>query len=138
MRGAASGPVPVGAIFCLLALAAGLLLAGCTSNPTAPSGPQGANLPSYMVHVAGANDRGSVILIGRATCPWCQKDKALLSNLSVDYYWVDLNNLNNDETTQVISSVKFCPETDAVPILVIHGQECIVGYNETQIREALK
>ena len=137
MSGASSSRVPVGALLCTLAIGAALVfLAGCTSN--APQAPQGSNLPSYMVHVAGANDRGAVILIGRSTCPWCQKDKALLSNLSVDYYWVDLNNLDSAETSQVISSLKFCPETDAVPILVIHGQECIVGYNETRIREALK
>jgi len=137
MSGASSPRVPARALLCLLALGAVLsLLAGCTSN--APQAPQGSNLPSYMVHVAGANDRGSVVLIGRSTCPWCQKDKALLANLSVDYYWVDLNNLDDAQTSQVISSVKFCGETNAVPILVIHGQECIVGYNETRIREALK
>jgi glutaredoxin len=89
-----------------------------------------------MVHIAG-QDRGVILLVGRSTCPWCMKTKALLANLSVGYYWIDLNTLNPAQTTEVISSLKICSDTSAVPILIIDNQRCIVGYQEDKIREAV-
>jgi glutaredoxin len=66
------------------------------------------------------------------------KTKDLLANLSVDYYWIDLNTLDEAETAQVMDAIGLCGETSAVPILVIRGDRCIVGYQEEQIREVLK
>jgi len=136
----------VWALPCLIAAAAVLiLLAGCTATAPPGQGPQPATaavttpagLPSYMEHVAGVN-RGMILLVGRSTCPWCQKDKALLANLSADYYWVDLNTLSANETAQVLAAVKVCGQTNSIPILVINNRPpCIIGYNETLIREAL-
>jgi len=140
MRGAAAGYGAARILVCALLLAAGLFfLAGCTA--TSPSGgaaptPTPAGLQSKMVHITG-NDRGVVLLIGRSTCPWCLKTKEFLANLSVDYYWVDLNTLDEAETAQVMSSLKICSDTSAVPILLINGDKCIVGYQEEQIREAV-
>ena len=129
-------------ILCLLVLGAGLaLLAGCTG--TAPSPEQGSGpavttpaVPSWVVHVPG-NDRGSVLLVGRTTCPWCLKTKELLGNLTVDYYWVDLDTLDNAETAEVMKAIRVCGEVSGVPILVIDGEQCIVGFQEARIREAL-
>jgi glutaredoxin-like protein NrdH len=118
-----------------------LLFAGCTA--TTPSPAPGTTpavtapaVPSYMVHVAG-NNRGVVLLVGRVTCPWCMKTKELLANMSVDYYWIDLNTLDEANTTTVMQAIRVCGQTSSVPILVIDGQKCIIGYQEAQIREAL-
>jgi glutaredoxin len=89
-----------------------------------------------MVHVEG-RDRGVVLLVGRTTCPWCLKAKELLSNLSVSYYWIDLNTLDEGNTTRVMEAIRVCGQTSSVPILVIDGQRCIIGFQEDQIREAL-
>jgi glutaredoxin-like protein NrdH len=127
-------------LICALLLAAGLLfLAGCTA--TSPSGgaaptPTPTGLLSKIVHVTG-NDRGVILLVGRSTCPWCAKDRELLANLSVDYYWVDLDILDQVETVQLMDSIRICGQTSAVPILVINGQTCIIGYQEEKIREAV-
>jgi glutaredoxin len=117
-----------------LLLGAGLLfLAGCTAAAPAPAG-----VPAYAVHVAG-NSHGTVLLIGRSSCPHCRDTKTLLANLNVDYYWVDLDSLDQADTNQLIPDMKgLCGQVDYVPILVINNrQPCIIGYNETQIREAL-
>lgn len=132
---------------CLLGLAAGILLAGCTAP--VPDGGQGpgqptvttttpAGLPSYLVHVPG-EDHGTVLLIGRSNCPWCLRTKDLLANLSVGYYWVDLNTLDEAETAEVINSLGMCGQLESVPVLVINNQPpCIVGFQEERIREALE
>jgi glutaredoxin len=127
----------------LILLAAGLLaIAGCTGTAPPEQGSRPAvttpaGLPPYMVHVAG-EDHGAIILVGRSTCPWCMKTKDLLANLSVGYYWIDLNTLNDAETAQVMDALGVCGPTNSVPVLVIHGDRCIIGYNETLIREVLK
>jgi glutaredoxin-like protein NrdH len=141
MTGSPSGAAPGRILLALLVLGAALLLAGCTA--TAPSPAPGTGpavttpaVPSYMVHVAG-KDRGIVLLVGRTTCPWCMKAKEFLGNLGVDYYWIDLNTLDEANTTRVMEAVRVCGEVNSVPILVINGQRCIIGYQEDQIRGAL-
>lgn len=138
-------PLPAMVLVCTVALAGALLLAGCTA--TAPSSGESTQpstvavttspvLPSYMVHIAG-RDQGVILLVGRSTCPWCMKTKELLANLSVGYYWIDLNTLSEAETVQVIDAISVCGQMNSVPILVINARTCIVGYQEEQIREAL-
>ena len=139
MNRAASGSGSGRILICALFLAAGLLLlAGCTA--TAPQGgaaPTPAGLQSKMVYVGG-NDRGAIVLIGMSTCPWCIKTKALLENMSVGYWWIDLNTLNETESAGVLSATQnLCGQGGSVPRLVIRGERCIVGYNETMIREAV-
>jgi len=137
--------VPAGFLLCAIALAGALILAGCTATAPSPSQATQAPpvavttapaLPSYMVHVEG-RDRGVILLVGRSTCPWCMKTKELLANLSVGYYWIDLETLNEAETAQVISAISVCGQTNSVPILIVNGNRCIVGYQEDQIREAV-
>jgi len=142
MRGFPTGAGFSRGLICLLLLTAGvLLLAGCmASAPSGGAAPAPTLTPtgvqSKIVHVTG-NDRGVILLVGRTTCPWCLKEKELLANMTVDYYWVDLNTLDQAETAQVMDSIKVCGETSAVPILVINGKTCIIGYQEAQIRGAL-
>lgn len=138
MRGSPTGSGFSRGLICALFLAAGLLLlAGCTATtPSSGAAPTPSGLQSKIVHVTG-NDRGTLLLIGRSTCPWCMKEKELFANLSVDYYWVDLNILDGAETAKVIADIKVCGQASSVPILVINGQKCIIGYQEEQIREVL-
>jgi len=143
MRGTVSKSGSARILICALFLAGGLLfLAGCTAmspqgGGAAPtSTPTSSGLQSKIMHVTG-NDHGVILLIGRSTCPWCMKEKELFANLSVDYYWVDLNVLDQAETAQVMDSIRICGQTGSVPILVINGEKCIIGYQEEQIREAV-
>jgi glutaredoxin-like protein NrdH len=125
--------VALGAVFALLA--------GCTGTTSSPEQGTGPvvttpSVPSWVVHVAG-NDRGSVLLVGRKTCPWCMKTKELLANMTVDYYWVDLDTLDQAQTAEVMKAVRVCGQTSSVPILVINGERCIIGFQEAQIRGVL-
>ena len=137
----ASGPGPAGVLPLLLVIAAAslVLLAGCI---TAPPGGQGQpavtpGIPSYVQHMPGAVDRGSVLLVGRSSCPHCQNAKKILANLSVDYYWIDSDTLDQANSTKVLQAVSVCSDTSYVPMLVVRGEKCVIGDNETEIRSAL-
>jgi len=135
--GIGSSTVPACAL--LLAAVLLLLLAGCTiltSSGGAVPAQAPSGIQSRIVHVSG-EDRGVLILVGRSTCPWCMKDKSLLTNLSVDYFWIDLDSLNETETAVVMDSIRVCGQMNELPVLVINGQRCIIGYQEAKIREAL-
>ena len=122
--------LPLGAIALVLVF---LLLGLLPPSPPAAA----STVPSYMVYVPG-NDHGNVLLVGRSSCPHCQDTKRLLANLSVGYYWVDLDSLDQVNTMEIFSRLKFCGQLDFVPILVINNSPpCIIGFNETRIREAL-
>ena len=124
---------PALVLLALCALGAVLVLPGCMAS--APSTTPA--LPSYVVHVPGGTVRGLVLLVGRSDCPHCQNAKAILANLSVDYYWIDLKTLDQANTTEVMRAVTACKDTRYVPMLVVNGAKCVVGDDEQQIREAL-
>jgi glutaredoxin len=138
---ASSGSLTALVLLSLL-LGTGLLLAGCTASAPGQGSPPGGAavtpaVPSYVVYIPG-NDHGTVLLVGRSTCPHCQQTKTLLADMKVGYYWVDLDTLDQAQTADVLSSLNMCGQVDFVPILVIHGKPpCIIGYNETLIRGAL-
>ncbi len=89
-----------------------------------------------MTHVPGT-DAGDVILYAISTCAWCRKVKRLLNVLGVDYHYVDVDNLVGNETVEVKDEVRRWNPACSFPTLVINDQDCIVGFDERKIREAL-
>jgi glutaredoxin len=86
--------------------------------------------------VPGTN-KGKVLLYALSTCGWCAKTKDLLKELGVEfsYQYVDL--LEKEEMQKVFSEVeRFNPKL-SFPTIVINDR-AIVGFQEKQIREALK
>lgn len=87
-------------------------------------------------HVAG-RDRGTVLLYALSTCGWCQKTKELLKSLGVafDYIYVDL--LPPGEQEDALKAVELYNPRGSFPTLVLGSKRCIVGFRESEIREAL-
>lgn len=87
-------------------------------------------------HVAG-KDKGKIMLYALSTCVWCKKTRALLEELGVtyDYEYVDL--LQGKERDDAITVVKKWNPSCSFPTLIINDK-CIVGFKDTEIREALK
>ena len=85
-------------------------------------------------HVAG-NKKGKVMLYALSTCGWCQKTKALLKELGIEYDYIDVDLLRGSEQTAAIGEVqKFNPESN-FPTMVIDDSKCIVGFREADIRK---
>jgi len=87
-----------------------------------------------VTHVAGKK-KGKVMLYALSTCGWCQKTKALLKELGVEYDYIDVDLLRGNEQTAVIGEVmKFNPDCN-FPTMVINDSKCIVGFKEDDIRK---
>ncbi len=87
-------------------------------------------------HIQG-RDAGKVMLYALSTCIWCKKTRQLLEELGVayDYEYVDM--LHGLERTKTMDVVKKWNAACSFPTLIINDK-CIVGFKETEIREALK
>jgi glutaredoxin len=90
-----------------------------------------------LTHVAGKKV-GQVVIYALSTCPWCKKTKKLLSDIGVEYYFVDVDLLQDDERKEAMQVVKKWNPSSSFPTLVIDNKQCIVGFREDEIREALK
>jgi glutaredoxin-like protein NrdH len=89
-----------------------------------------------VTHVAG-NKKGKVMLYALSTCGWCQKTKALLNELGVEYDYIDVDLLRGSEQTAAIGEIqKFNPDCN-FPTMVINDSKCIVGFKEDDIRKEL-
>jgi glutaredoxin-like protein NrdH len=86
-----------------------------------------------MKHVNGKN-KGDITLYALSTCAWCKRTKKLLGDLGVDYNFIDVDLLGDDEREKVMSEIK-CSQTN-FPIVVINNK-CVVGFDEHKIREAI-
>lgn len=89
-----------------------------------------------FTHVEG-REVGYVVLYALSTCVWCKKVKRLLNDLGIDYYYVDVDHLVGEEQAEAKDAVRRRNTRCSFPTLVVNNDECIVGYDEQKIREAL-
>ncbi len=89
----------------------------------------------HMEHVSGT-DKGKVILYALSTCGWCAKTKGLLQELGVDFQYVYVDLLGNEEMALVMKEVEKYNPKGSFPTLIINDSKCIVGFKEQEIRQA--
>jgi len=86
-------------------------------------------------HVKGEN-RGEIVLFALSTCGWCKKTKRLLNELSIEYYYVDVDLLKGDEREKTLKEMESFNPRRTFPTLVIDDKG-IVGFKEERIKEVL-
>jgi glutaredoxin len=86
--------------------------------------------------VKGEN-KGDIILYGLSTCVWCKKTKNLLDKIGCEYKYVYVDELDENDKEKVKSEIKKFNPRFSFPTLIINNKNCIVGYKEDEIKEAL-
>lgn len=92
--------------------------------------------PSDIVHVDGA-DAGRVFLYALSTCVWCKRTKRLLDSLGIGYDYVDVDTLTGDTKNEVTTSLRQWNPAASYPTIVINDKDCVIGFDEDKIREAI-
>ncbi len=90
-----------------------------------------------MTHVDGGNER-NIRLFTLSTCIWCKKTKAFLKDLDIGYDYIDVDLLQGAEREKTLDELKRFNPRCSFPSLVVDDKECVVGYDEEKIREALR
>lgn len=89
-----------------------------------------------LVHVPGEN-RGRVMLYALSTCGWCARTKDLLTDLGVEFSYLYVDLLQGEERDRVVREVERWNPRLSFPTVVINDARVVVGYQESEIREAL-
>jgi glutaredoxin len=88
-----------------------------------------------MKHVKGKN-KGDIVMYALSTCGWCKKTKRLLNEMGVEYHYTDVDLLEGEERAKAMEELNRWNPRRSFPTLVINN-ECIVGYQEQKIKEAI-
>ena len=88
-------------------------------------------------HVPGKN-KGKIMVYALSTCPWCRKMKQFLNEKGIEYEYIDVDLLQGDERSSILSIVEEWNPQGSFPTIVINDSQCIIGYDETKMREALR
>ena len=87
-------------------------------------------------HIKGKN-KGKILLYALSTCGWCKKTKDLLNDLGVEYSYIFVDLLDEADKENVMNDVRKWNPICSFPTVVINEKECIVGFKEDKIKEAL-
>lgn len=74
----------------------------------------------------------SAILYGLATCPYCRAEKKYLTKHSVDFEYVEVDKLDEDEKDRVVQHVRDNTGGTLFPILEVHDK-FIIGFDKKKI-----
>ncbi|HSO66440.1 MAG TPA: glutaredoxin family protein [Desulfatirhabdiaceae bacterium] len=77
-----------------------------------------------------------VKIFSLSTCSHCRSTKKLLADCTVQYDFVDVDLLEGEERSAILEDVKKFNPKCSFPTIII-GDKVIVGYKETEIKEAL-
>jgi glutaredoxin-like protein NrdH len=87
-------------------------------------------------HIKGKN-KGKIFLYALSTCIWCKKTKDFLNKLGVEYSYIHVDLLGDNDKDKVMEDIKKWNPACSFPTLVFNDKDCIVGYKEDEIKEAL-
>jgi glutaredoxin-like protein NrdH len=87
--------------------------------------------------VKGKN-KGKIMLYALSTCVWCKKTRKFLEGLGVEYNYVYVDQLDEDDRNKTIEEIEKWNPRCSFPTLVFNDEKCVVGYKEDEIKEALK
>ena len=94
-------------------------------------------MESYVQHVNGKKV-ADVLLYALSTCVWCRKTKTLLSELGVEYDFVDVDLLTGGDRQKVMAEVQRWNPARSFPVVVINNEKAIVGFDELKVKDAVE
>ncbi len=78
----------------------------------------------------------SVKVFSLSTCSHCKSAKKFLSDCTIKYEFVEVDQLQGEERKAILEDVKKFNPRCSFPTIII-GEKVIVGFKEKEIKEAL-
>ena len=73
-------------------------------------------------HVEGKN-KGKILLYALSTCIWCKKTKDFLKKLGVEYSYIHVDLLNENDKDKVIKDIKKWNPSCSFPTIVLNDKK---------------
>lgn len=90
----------------------------------------------HIKHVEG-NEKGNILMFALSTCGWCKKTKKFLGELGVDYNYVDVDLLPEQDKEEAEEEMKKWNPSVSFPTLIIDNRDGVVGYKPEIIKQKL-
>jgi glutaredoxin-like protein NrdH len=87
--------------------------------------------------VSGKKNNHKVTLYALSTCVWCKMTKQYLNDNSVEYEFVDVDLLDNNDKSRVHSTITSKGGTLSYPTTIVDDKTVITGFRKDLLKEAL-
>jgi len=84
---------------------------------------------SLLMEISGPAGSGSVVIFSTAGCKYCRQAKAKLEELSIPYYNIDVNNVNENELNSEYLPRLLIAKRSTVPQIYV-GDEHVGGFDK--------
>jgi glutaredoxin-like protein NrdH len=87
--------------------------------------------------VSGKKKEHQVILYTLSTCVWCKLTKQFLKDSEVEYDFVDVDLLDEEEKTKVHETIMSKGADLSYPTTIVDDKTVITGFRKDKLKEAL-
>ncbi len=87
--------------------------------------------------VSGKNNNHKVALYALSTCVWCKMTKQYLSDNGVEYEFVDVDLLDDNDKNTVHSTILGKGGALSYPTTIVDDKTVITGFRKDLLKEAL-
>ncbi len=87
--------------------------------------------------VSGKRNNHKVTLYALSTCVWCKMTKQYLNDNGVEYQWVDVDLLDDNDKTRVHTDIISKGGVLSYPTIIVDDKTVITGFRKDLLKEAL-
>ena len=87
--------------------------------------------------VAGKNSKHKVFVYALSTCVWCKLTKQYLNENSIEYEFVDVDLLNDQERMKVHQIIVSKGGMISYPTTIVDDKVVVTGFRKDQLKEVL-
>jgi len=90
------------------------------------------------VKVSGKNNKHKVLIYAISTCAWCKATKKFLNDNSVEYEYVDVDLVSDEDHERIREDIISRGAEPSYPTMIVDGKTVITGLRKDLIKEALE
>ena len=91
-----------------------------------------------IVKVPGSNNKHKVLMYAISTCGWCKRAKRLLNDLDVEYEYVNIDLVTNEDRHKIRLDIQSRGGRLLFPTLIIDDKLLLTNPPESKVREVLE
>ncbi|MFX1570763.1 MAG: glutaredoxin family protein [Promethearchaeota archaeon] len=88
--------------------------------------------------VEGSKKDREITILTLSTCMWCKKCKAWLKERDIQYRYVDVDKIDFEEKSKILSYLKEKYQSRISYPFMICDNEFVIGYNPEKYEELMK
>ncbi len=87
--------------------------------------------------VSGSKNEHKVVLYALSTCVWCKMTKQFLTDNNVEFEYINVDLLEEDEKQKVRQHIQSKGGSLSYPTVIVDDNRVITGFRKDQLKEAL-